>query len=126
MAWSALENALAVAFEEQSGEAIEHLRRTEFIPLGRALQGLAELLDRHWPPKRDTVLTQLRAIRYLEAEIAVDYGRVPWKVLPAPLQNGLLKRRHYPEMPELLGEVFDGLPESVNTAIQRATPSRAA
>jgi len=107
MAWAALENALALAIAQKSGEPIEHLRRTEFIPLGRALLGLAELLGRHWPPKREAVLRQLRAVRYLEAQLVEEYGRVPWKALPGAVQSNLLKRRDHREIAELVNQVFD-------------------
>jgi len=110
MAWAAFENALAAAVSQKSREPIEQMRRPEFIPLGRAVFGLAELLRDRRHLNRDSLATQLRAVCYLQAGIAMAYGRVPWRILPAAVQATLLERRPDPAMLDLLSKAFDGLP----------------
>jgi hypothetical protein len=43
--------------------------------------------------KREAIETQLRAIRYFQAAVSIEYGRVPWRVLPVPAQTIFLKKR---------------------------------
>ena len=83
IAWAAMENALALAVSQKSSEPIEQLRRPDFIPVGRAIFRLAELMKAGRLQKRDAIATQLRAIRYLQAEISLTYGK-RWRVLPEP------------------------------------------
>lgn len=123
MAWAAMANALAASISQKSLEPVEQLHRSEFIPLGRAIFGLAESLKNRRLPTRDTIETQLRAIRYLEAEVSQVYGRVPWRILPAPVQTTFLKRRPDPALAELLNQTFDGLPEALGETIRRIPPS---
>ncbi len=110
MAWAALENALAAAIAQKSREPIEQMRRPEFIPLGRAVFGLAELVKNRRLLNRDSLATQLRAVCYHQAEISLVYGRVPWRILPDPVQAALLKRRPDAALLDLLMKTFDGLP----------------
>ncbi len=132
MAWAALENALGAAMFEKSREPIEQLRRSELIPLGRAVYGLAESMKDGRLLTRETIETQLRGIRYLQSEVSLQYGRVPWRILPARIQGGFLKRRSEPALMELLNQVFDELPEefrqspSSGQAAGSTLPSQAA
>ena len=120
MAWAALENALAAAMFEKSREPIEQLRRSEFIPLGRAIYGLAESMKDRRLLTHETIEMQLRGIQYLQSEVSLQNGRVPWRILPARIQEGFLKRRSEPVFAELLRQVFDELPEEF-----RQSPSSA-
>jgi hypothetical protein len=123
IAWTALENALAASLAQKSREPVEHLSRSEFIPLGRALLGLVEAVNSLRLSKRETLEKQLRAVRYLQAEVSQAYGRVPWRILPGAIRATFLKKRRDPALLELVNEVFDGIPE----AVERSTsPSRAA
>lgn len=125
MAWAALEDALATAVLQKSGEPIEQLRRSDFVPLGRSIFRLTEL-EKNGQVNREAIETQLRAIRYLQGEVSLAYGRVPWRILPAPVQSILLKRCPDPALLELLNQVFDGLPEALSETIRRRRPSQAA
>ena len=127
MAWAALESALASSLFQKSREPIEQLRRSDLIPLGRAIFGLAESMKNRRMPKRETIETHLKAIRYLQADVSLVYGRVPWRILPALVQATLLKRRPDPALVELLDQVFDELPEALSTAqCQSPAPGQAA
>jgi hypothetical protein len=119
MAWAALENALAASIRQTSREPIEQLRCSDLIPLGRAIFGLVESGKNRRLAKRETLATQLRAIRYFQAEVSSAYGRIPWRILPAPVQGAFLKRRSDPALLELLDEVFDALPEVLRRAARR-------
>jgi hypothetical protein len=125
MAWAALENALATSLSQKDGEPVEQLRRTDFIPLGRAILGLTKLAKsgRVTP---EAVETQLRAIRYLQAEIAIEYGRVPWRILPVPAQTFFLRKRPDVDLMHLLNQVFDALPEALSDTTSQNSPSHAA
>jgi hypothetical protein len=122
IAWSALEIALAEALAQESAERIEQLRRTEFVPLGRAVLRLAQLARSGGMRNVDNMATQLRAIRYLEAGISLTYGKVPWRVLPAAVQSILLGKHTDPALLDLLHEVFEALPEPAG----RTSPPHAA
>jgi hypothetical protein len=122
IAWTALGDALTASITQKRRDPIEHLSREDFIPLGRALLGLVESMNNRLFPKRDTIDTQLRAVRYLQAEVSLEYGRVPWRILPEAVSAGFLKRRKDPDLRELLNQVFDGIPEELVHTI----PSRAA
>lgn len=125
MAWAALENALAAAISQKSREPIEQLRRPEFIPLGRAVFGLAELGKNRRHLNRDSLAIQLRAVCYQQAEVSLVYGRVPWRILPAPVQAIFLKGRPDPALLDLLINTFDGLPQVLGGA-RSTSPSQAA
>jgi len=124
IAWAALRDALATAIAQKSREPIEQLRRSEFIPLGRALVGLVESIKFGRLPKREAFETQLKAIRYLHTEVSVVYGRIPWGILPAPVRAALARKRVDPALVELLNQVFDALPEVLNRA-NRSMPEAA-
>ena len=124
MAWAALEDALAGALVQRSLDAIEQLHRSDLIPLGRALFGLAESVKGRL--KRETIETRLRAIRYLQAEVSLVYGRVPWRILPSPVQAAFLKRQPDAALLELLNEVFDELPEVLAGAVHQNAVSGSA
>jgi hypothetical protein len=126
MAWAALETALAASMEQRSCEPLEQLRRPEFIPLGRAIFGLAELARHGRPLRRDNFETQLRAIGFHEAELSLSYGRVPWRILPALAQARLLKIRRDAAWLSLANQVFDGLPDALHHGDRHASPPQAA
>jgi hypothetical protein len=113
MAWASLENALGTSLSQRRGELAEELCRPDLIPLGRAIYGLVNSVNRRRLPKRETIETQLRAVRYLQADISNFYGRVPWRILPAGVRGIFLKRRPDPALLGLLNEVFDELPEAL-------------
>ena len=123
MAWAAMADALAAASSQKSLEPIEQLHRSDFIPLGRALFGLAESTKNRRMPSREAMETQLKAIRYLEAEICQAYGRVPWRILPLSVQTAVLKRRPDAALADLLHQAFDGLPEGLDPSIRRRASS---
>jgi hypothetical protein len=123
IAWAAIENALAASIFQESREPIEELRRSEFVPLGRGLFELASSLKNRRLPKPETLQTQLRAIRYLQAEVSLEYGLVPWRILPAPARAALLRTRHHPDVLELLHQVFEGLPEALSESALEAQAS---
>ena len=126
MAWAALENALAASFFQESTNPIEQLRRGDFIPVARAICGLMEAVKHGRLLKREAIETQLRAIRYLQSEVSLEYGRVPWRILPAPVREPFLKLRLDAALLDLLNEVFDGLPESISRTKSPGAPSQAA
>jgi hypothetical protein len=133
MAWAAFEGALAASVLEKNREPVEQLRRTEFIPLGRAIFEMAESVKNRRRPGREALEMQLRAIRFLQAEVSLTYGRVPWRILPTPVRAAFLKWHPDPALLELLNEVFDALPEiltgvkdEASGAGHSATPSQAA
>jgi hypothetical protein len=125
MAWAALEEALAVAVVEKSGEPIEQIRRADFIPLGRAIFRLAEVAKEHSRSDGDALETQLRAIQFLQAEISLEYGRVPWRILPSSTKALFLKKSTSPDVLGLLNRVFEGLPPALGER-NRQGPSQAA
>jgi hypothetical protein len=110
MAWGALESALAAAVLENNREAIEKLRRADLIPLGRALYRLSDAAKSRWRWNREMVEMQLKAVRYLQAEVSLQYGRVPWKILPTTVRDNFLKSRPDEHLLELLTQAFDGIP----------------
>ena len=131
MAWAALENALAAALSQKSDQPIEQLRHSELIPVGRAIFGLAESVKQHRLSNRELVETQLRAICYFQGENSRLCGRVPWRILPAPIRETFLKRRLDPALLGLLNQTFDELPAAIDAAIRRnaagsSSPSQAA
>ena len=123
MAWAALEDALATAVSRKSREPIEQLRRASFIPLGRAIFELTESAKSRWWLKQETIEAHLKAIRYFQSGIGLEYGRVPWRILPAPLRTALLKRRLEPALIEILNEVFDALPDTLRESASQPTAS---
>ena len=126
MAWAALETALATSLSEKGCEPIEQLRRTDFIPVGRAIFELTELAKSDRLLKRETIETHLRAIRYLQAKVCIEYGRVPWRILPVPAQTIFLKKRPDAALLQLLNQVFDGLPEALSETTSQSSTSHAA
>jgi hypothetical protein len=124
MAWAALENALAASLFQESREPIEQLCRSDLIPLGRAIYGLADSMKRRQLPKRETIETQLRGIGYYEGEVSKLYGRVPWRILPATVRGAFLKKGPDPALLELLNQVFDEFPEMSGQAMSASRVSR--
>jgi hypothetical protein len=111
MAWAALGNALANSLAQGSSEPIERLRNPDLIPLGRSIFGLAALLLSRGAQSDSTIESQAAAIRYWESQVSPAYGRVPWRILPAPVRAALFRYRLYPHLMENLSQVFDSLPE---------------
>lgn len=107
IAWAAMGNALAAAVELKSREPIEELRRSQFVPLGRAVFALSETLRSAHVPSPETLETQLKAIRYHEAEIIPEYGLIPWRILPQAVRTGISRRCSLPPLAGLLVEVFE-------------------
>jgi hypothetical protein len=120
LAWSALENALTSSIVQRSPEPIEQLRHPDLIPLGRAISGLAASLMSGRLRPQEAIETQLRGIHFLEAQVSSKYGRVPWRILPARVRASFFRFRSYPELLELLNQVFDSLPERFCAATSAA------
>jgi hypothetical protein len=121
IAWSALENALASSILQNSGEPIEQLRHSELIPLGRALLELSKSVT-SWFQAREGIETRLNAVRYLEAPLTDEYGRVPWRIVPGRVRANLLHRsRSDPTIEALTHQVFDGSAEPGVGEINLAT-----
>jgi hypothetical protein len=110
MAWAALESALAASVLQNSCEPIEQMRRSDLIPLGHAIYRLANAMKGRQHGKRETVEIQLGAVRYLQAEVSLQYGRVPWKILPAAIRDGFRKSRLDARLVELFDQAFDEIP----------------
>jgi hypothetical protein len=126
MAWGALQAALSTALSQKNSEPIEQLRRADFIPLGRAILELTKLAASGRPLKREAIEIQLGAIHYFHAQIAIEYGRVPWRILPARAQTIFLKKRLDAALLELLNQVFDGFPGTLSETTSHTSPSHAA
>ena len=122
LAWSALENALTSSLVQGSSEPVERLRHPDLIPLGRAISGLAASLMSRSPQPYLAIEAQLWSIRYLEAQVSSEYGRVPWSILPTRLRASLFKFRSHPELLELLNQVFASLPERLCAATSQSPP----
>jgi len=117
MGWAALEKAVLISIAQQSLDAVERLRQTELIPLGRAMVGLAEAISRGRSNIHGIIETHLKALRYMESPVLSSYGRVPWRILPAPVREAFLRVPLDAAQRELLNEVIEGVPE---TAHQRS------
>jgi hypothetical protein len=124
LAWSALENALTISISQRSSEPIERLRHSDLIPLGRAIFELAASLMRRRLQPHGSIETQLRGIGCLEAQVSSEYGRVPWRILPARVRASFFRFRPYPQLLELLNQVFDSLPERLSAATSAALRPR--
>ena len=119
IAWAALENALTSSVVQKNCEPIERLQHSDLTPLGRAIFRLTESIMSRRQQEREVIETQLTAIRYFGAQVSSVYGRVPWRILPAPVRATLLKNRSFPAWLEFLIEVFDGLPEALSEAARQ-------
>jgi hypothetical protein len=130
MAWSEVECALGDSLLRNNLDPVEQMRRTDLIPLGRALYALAESVPGIWLSNSGQIETQLRAVRYHQTAAEPVYGRPPWRILPASVQANLMKRRLSPASIELLVEVFDELPPTFTATMPRGEhsshPSQAA
>ena len=120
MAWAALERALMGSLEEKGSDSIERLHHSEFVPLGRAVLRLIELVMTR-RPACEAIENQLRAIAYLQSPLTSTYGRVPWKLLPEAVRTAFLRARRYPALLILLTEVFADLPEALSQSIKPHT-----
>ena len=123
MAWAAMEDALAASLAKGHREPIEQLRRSELIPLGRAVFGFAESVKHGRLRQQETIETQLKGIRYLETETAPAYGRVPWRILPPPVRDAILKARPAAPLAELCRQAFDGVPPDLGPQVKKENDS---
>jgi hypothetical protein len=123
MAWAALASALRSSRDRKSNEAIEQLRHSDLIPLGRAIARLAETVVSRQRQIDSMVEAHLASIRYAEGYVFSTYGRVPWKILPEPVRRALLGIRPKPVFLGLLNDIFEGLPEALyRPTAQSLTP----
>jgi hypothetical protein len=107
IAWASLEKALASSCAQGSMEAIEELRHSDLIPLGRALFGLMESVMSGALQKGEIMAARVGSIAYLQAELEPSYGRIPWRILPEPVRKRLLASRSYHDSWE---RAFEGSP----------------
>jgi hypothetical protein len=112
IAWASLEKALASAWVYGSMEAIEQLRHTDLIPLGRAVFGLIESVMGDGVENQEIMAARLASITYLQAELEPSYGRIPWRILPEPVRKKLLASRAYHES---WARMFEGSPLTDNS-----------
>jgi len=105
LAWSGLEKAVTSSIAQSICRPIEQLRHSDLIPLGRAISGLTACLMSRRPQPYLAIEAQLRGIRYLEAQVSSEYGRVPWSILPTGVHAGFFRFRTDPVMLELLNQV---------------------
>jgi hypothetical protein len=116
MSWSELEEALRISLAQGSSEPIERLRHSDLSPLGRAIFELAVSLMSQPLPPCEVIEAQLRGVDCLQAEVSSKYGRVPRRILPSRAQASLFTIQPYPELVELLNQLFDSLPERLSAA----------
>ena len=121
MAWAALENALTSSIVQRSSEPIERIRHSDLIPLGRAIFELAASLMSRRPQPYEAIETQLEGIRHQATQVSSVYGRVPWRILPAPVRAAFFRIGSYSALLDHLNQVFDSLPEGL-TAAASQTP----
>jgi hypothetical protein len=132
MAWSEVERALSDSLLRNRVDPLEQMRRTELIPLGRSLYGLAQSVGSSWLSQGRQIETQLRAVRYHLTATEAVYGRPPWRILPAAVQANLAKMRLNSASSELLMNAFSELPKAFSSrfgtrhAQPTGHPSRAA
>jgi hypothetical protein len=108
LAWAELETALAAALARNQWDPIEHLRREDLIPLGRALFSLAQSAVSR--STVDAIQSGLRRIHFALGALDPSYGLIPWRILPLAVRKRLQRSRLYPAVLELLQQVFSGLP----------------
>jgi len=111
LAWAELETALAAAAAQNEWKPIEQLHREELIPLGRAVFGLMQSLLSRRNRTVDNIESHLKRIRFLQSGSKASYGLIPWRILPKNVRNILMAAHIYPNVLELLRQVFAGLPE---------------
>ncbi len=113
LAWAELEDALAIAVARNDWASIERLQREDLIPLGRALVGLAQFFKNPHSRDRETLATHLHRLEFQLAKPESAYGRIPWRILPAPFRNSLLRSaRLDPALLETLGRIFAEVPKT--------------
>jgi hypothetical protein len=117
MAWSEVEQVLATG----ASDSIDQLRREDLLPLARALERLVNGLVSPWWATPEDLQQSLMSVHYLHGSIAAEYGRIPWRVLPAPARKAFLKRSGDDAFTQILGETFDGtltaVPRSPSLAV---------
>src|SRR5262249_22766492 len=107
MAWSEVEQALASCLSEKSADPIEQLRRVDLIPLARAIHRLIERFLRPAAENREEIERLLVSIRYLHGVVAPVYGRIPWRVVPAPVRGVVLKIRRESGLSDFIDQTFE-------------------
>jgi hypothetical protein len=128
MGWTELERALAESVSRNSLTPIEQMHRAELIPLGRALYAFAGSVQNTWLWNSNQFETQLKAIRYHQGSVLLDYGRAPWRILPAAVQAKLARSRLKQPSLELLAGIFSDVPNAFHLMERRGRtePSQAA
>lgn len=119
MAWSELEEALMGCAGNETTAPIDQLRRSDLAPLGHAILGFAHSLQKGLLRAEEDLQRRLMAIRYLHGSVAPVYGRIPWRIIPAPARDALLRRRVDANSKGLLAEIFDDLPAAFHAAPRR-------
>jgi hypothetical protein len=112
MAWTSLESALQLAITNKDHSVVEQLRRSELIPLARALLKLNDLIAAWRPVGKSELEQAMRGVVFQADQLASSFGRIPWRVLPANMQRGLLRPRCFRAVGGFLEHLFDGVEDS--------------
>ncbi len=125
MAWSELEHALAAALSLRSLTPIDQLRREDLIPLARAILRLSESLRKPSAGSPAGIEQSLVSIRYHQGAVAAAYGRIPSRVLPAPVLEAFRNMRADPRWTDLLQAIWEDVPGSFRGPGQSLPPQAA-
>jgi hypothetical protein len=110
IAWSEMERALRSCTEQGSRAPIDRMRRTDLVPLGQAILGLAGFQTPS-PESGIPLQQRLKSIQYFHGSVSSVYGRIPWRILP-PSLSVVIRRRHFDEGSlDLIDEIFEGFPK---------------
>ena len=125
MGWAALASALLESLRRRDSYPIEELRDSDLIPLGRAVARLIEAVMSRQRRGEGRLEVYLASIRYAEGNVS-SYGRVPWKILPEPVRQALLRMARDPLLFGLVNDAFDGCPKALRPPAPRSLPPRSA
>jgi hypothetical protein len=112
MAWTALQAGISNSLVNRNSTSIDHLCRSDLIPIGHALLELADFVANRRLRTVETLESHLKSLSILEKPLIPVYGRVPWRILPKAVCSALLRLRSTPEVSRLLDELFVEFPET--------------
>ena len=110
LAWAELETALDASVVLNREDSIEHLQRTELVPLGRVLFGFSRLALSRRQPDVEAVESELKRIRFFLGGLDSSYGLIPWRILPQTVREALLRRRLPAGLADLMHQCFGAMP----------------